>query len=113
MGITLGESTKLLDNIMTNYSQWHIERAPTGKKVNPVEEIAMFSDKMDALMNMFTSKNAHVNPNGVPLYTLIEQNNDAIDVNFVARNNFGRRKILGNKSILTFIPIINTISWQG
>ena len=32
MQITLGEATKLLDNIMENYSQWHIERAPTSKK---------------------------------------------------------------------------------
>ena len=50
MEITLGEATKLLDNIMTNYSQWHTERAPTGKKVNSVEEITTLSDKMDALM---------------------------------------------------------------
>ena len=27
MEITLGESTKLLDNIMVNYSQWHTERS--------------------------------------------------------------------------------------
>ena len=27
MEITLGEVTKLLDNIMANYSQWHIERS--------------------------------------------------------------------------------------
>ena len=32
MEITLGDGTKLLDNIMSNYSQWHTERAPTGKK---------------------------------------------------------------------------------
>ncbi|MYY89619.1 retrotransposon gag domain-containing protein, partial [Lactobacillus salivarius] len=27
MEITLGDATKLLDNIMTNYSQWHTERS--------------------------------------------------------------------------------------
>ena len=32
MEITLGEATKLLDNIMVNYSQWHTERS-TNKKV--------------------------------------------------------------------------------
>ena len=32
MEITLGEATKLLDNIMANYSQWHTKRAPTSKK---------------------------------------------------------------------------------
>ena len=31
MEITLGEATKLLDNIMANYSQWHTERS-TSKK---------------------------------------------------------------------------------
>ena len=31
MKITLGEATKLLDNIMVNYSQWHTERS-TNKK---------------------------------------------------------------------------------
>ena len=29
---TLGEATKLLDNIMVNYSQWHAERSSTSKK---------------------------------------------------------------------------------
>ena len=29
--ITLGEATKLLDNIMVNYDQWHTERS-TNKK---------------------------------------------------------------------------------
>jgi hypothetical protein len=37
---------------------------------------------MDAIMKMVASKNAHVDPNDVPLSTLIGQNNDAIDVNF-------------------------------
>ena len=39
MKITLGEATKFLDNIMSNYSQWHTERAPTSKKVNFVEKL--------------------------------------------------------------------------
>jgi hypothetical protein len=34
MSITLGAATKLLDNMMINYSEWHPERAPQGKKVN-------------------------------------------------------------------------------
>ena len=33
MEITLVEATKLLDNIMANYSQWHTERAPLVKKL--------------------------------------------------------------------------------
>src|SRR4051794_25803626 len=38
MSLTLGASTKLLDNMMINYSEWHTERASPGKKVNSVEE---------------------------------------------------------------------------
>ena len=45
MEITLSESTKLLDNIMANYSKWHTERAPTSKKVNSVEEISSLNEK--------------------------------------------------------------------
>jgi hypothetical protein len=38
MSLTLGAAMKLLDNMMVNYSEWHTERAPQGKKVNYVEE---------------------------------------------------------------------------
>ena len=31
MEITLGDATKLLDNIMANYSQWHTERSSSKK----------------------------------------------------------------------------------
>ena len=50
MEITLGEATKLLDNIMANYSQWHTKRAPTSKKVNSVEEISSLREKVDVVM---------------------------------------------------------------
>ena len=72
MEITLGEATKLLDNIMANYSQWHTERAPTSKKVNSVEEISSLSEKVDALMKLVASKSAPIDFNEVPLSTLIE-----------------------------------------
>ena len=96
MEITLGEATKLLDNIMANYSQWHTERAPTSKKVNSVEEISTFSEKVDALMKLVASKNAPLDLNDVPLSTLIEQNSDSVDVNFVSRNNFNNNAYRGN-----------------
>ena len=80
MEITLGEATKLLDNIMANYSQWHTERAPTSKKVNSVEEISSLSEKVDALMKLVASKSAPIDFNDMPLSTLIDQNSDAIDV---------------------------------
>ena len=41
---------KLLDNMMVNYSEWHTERAPQGKKVNSVEETSSLSDKIDAII---------------------------------------------------------------
>src|SRR6266496_1221980 len=78
MEITLGEATKLLDNIMANYSQWHTERAPTSKRVNSVEEISTLSEKVDALMKLVANKNAHIHLNDVPLSPLIEQNSDPV-----------------------------------
>src|SRR5215216_7946321 len=96
MEITLGEATKLLDNIMANYSQWHTKRAPTSKKVNSVEEISSLSEKVDALMKLVASKSAPIDFNDMPLSTLIEQNSDAIDVNFISRNNFSKIAYRGN-----------------
>ena len=81
MEITLGETTKLLDNIMANYSQWHTERVPTSKTV---EEISSLSEKLDVLMKLVANKSAAIDFNDVPLSNLIEQNSDAIDVNFVS-----------------------------
>ena len=86
--ITLGEATKLLDNIMVNYSQWHTERS-TNKKVHAIEEINVLSGKMDELMKLFANKSVSSDPNDMPLSTLIENNNEYMGVNFVGRNNFG------------------------
>ncbi len=63
MEIMLGEATKLLDNTMTNYSQWHTERSPTRKKVHAIEEINSLSAKMDELMNLVASRSAPLDPN--------------------------------------------------
>ena len=62
MEITLGESTKLLDNSMINYSQWHTERS-TNKKVHAIEEINVLSGKMDELMKLFATKIVSSDPN--------------------------------------------------
>jgi hypothetical protein len=51
MSITLGAATKLLDDMMINYSEWHNERNPQGKKVNYVEETYSLSDKIDTILN--------------------------------------------------------------
>ena len=96
MEITLGEATKLLDNIMANYSQWHTERAPTSKKFNLIKEISSLSEKVDALIKLVANKSAPIDLNDMPLSTLIEQNSDAIDVNFISRNNFNNNAYRGN-----------------
>src|SRR3954469_10291518 len=58
MSITLGASTRILDNMMVNYSEWHFERSPHGKKVNSVEETSSLSDKIDVIMAMLVNGKA-------------------------------------------------------
>jgi hypothetical protein len=87
MSITLGAATKLLDNMMVNFSEWHIERAPQGKKVNSVQKTSFLSDKIDTIMLMLANDRAHVDPNNVPLASLVAQE-EHIDVNFIRNNNF-------------------------
>ena len=47
-------------------------------------------------MNMVANKSAPIDFNDVPLSTLIEKNSDAIDVNFISRNNFNNNAYRGN-----------------
>ena len=65
MEITLGDATKLLDNIMANYSQWHTKRS-SSKKVHAIEEINVLSGKMDELMKLFANKSFSSDPNDMP-----------------------------------------------
>ena len=51
---------------------------------------------MDELMKMFATKNTSLDPNDMPLSTLIENNNESMDVNFVGRNSFGNNAYRGN-----------------
>jgi hypothetical protein len=95
MFITLGAATKLLDNMMVNYSEWHTERAPQGKKVNSVEEISSLSDKIDTIMAMLVNDRAHVDPNNVPLASLVAQE-EHVDVNFIRNNNFSNSAYRNN-----------------
>ena len=44
---------------------------------------------MDELMKVFATRSVSSDPNDMPLSTLIEHNNESMDVNFVGRNNFG------------------------
>ena len=51
---------------------------------------------MDELMKLFATKIAPIDPNDMPLSTLIENNNESMDVNIVGRNNFGNNAYRGN-----------------
>ena len=57
--------------------------------MHALEEINVLSGKMDELMKLFANKGVSSDPNDIPLSTLIENNNESMDVNFVGRNNFG------------------------
>ena len=47
-------------------------------------------------MKLFASKSAPIYPNVMTFSTLIENNNDSMDVNFVGRNNFRNNAYRGN-----------------
>src|SRR3954462_8272216 len=93
MSTTLGVATKLLDEMMTNYSQWHTERAPRGRKVNSVEEISSLNEKVNLIMSLLT-KQPPIDPHDVPLNSLVAQ--EQVDVNFVSRNNFNNNAYKSN-----------------
>src|ERR1044072_6516843 len=93
MSNTLGAATKLLDEMMLNYSQWHTKRAPTGKKVSSVEEISYLNEKVDLIMSLLT-KQPSIDPQDVPLNSLVAQ--EQLDVNFVSRNNFNNNAYRSN-----------------
>ena len=61
-----------------------------------IEDINVSSGKMDELMKLFATKSAPIDPNDMPLSTLIENNNESMDVNFVGRNSFGNNAYRGN-----------------
>ncbi|KAK1680072.1 hypothetical protein QYE76_040920 [Lolium multiflorum] len=94
MSITLGAATKLLDDMMINYSEWHTERTPQGKKVNSVETSSL-GDKIDAIMSMLANDRSHIDPNNVPLASLVAQEEN-FDVNFIKNNNFNNNAYRNN-----------------
>jgi hypothetical protein len=107
MSITLGAATKLLDNMIVNYSEWHTERAPQGKKVNYVEKTSSLSDKIDTIMAMFSNDRAHVDPNIVPLASLVAQE-EHVDVNFIKNNNFNNSAYRNNFASNNYRPYPST-----
>jgi hypothetical protein len=103
MSITLGAAMKLLDNMMVKYSEWHTERAPQGQKVNFVEETSSLSDKIDTIMAMLVNDIAHVDPNNVPLASLVAQEEN-VDVKFIRNNNFNNSAYRNNSASNNYRP---------
>ena len=64
--------------------------------MHAIEQINVLSGKMDELMNFFANKSVSSYPNDMPLSTLIDNNNESTDVNFVGRNNFGNNAYIGS-----------------
>ena len=95
MSITLGAATKLLDDMMVNYSEWHTKRTPQGKKVNFVEETSSLSEKIHIIMSMLASGKSHIDPNNVPLASLVAQE-EHVDINFIKSNNFNNNAYRNN-----------------
>src|SRR3954465_15378132 len=94
MGLTLRAATRLLDNMMVNYSEWHVRRSPHGKKVNSVEETSSLSEKIDVIMAMLVNGKAPLDPNSFPLASLVAQ--EQVDVNFIRNNNFNNNAYRNN-----------------
>jgi hypothetical protein len=103
MSITLGTATKLLDNMMVNYSEWHTKRAPQGKKLNSIEETSSLSNKIDTIMAMIANYRAHIDPNNVPLASLVAQE-EHVDVNFIRNNNFNNSAYRNNVGSNNYRP---------
>ena len=66
---------------------------------------------MDELMKLFANKSVSSDPNDMHLSTLIENNNESMDVNFVGRNNFGNNAyretlILGRFLVIPLIIMV-------
>jgi hypothetical protein len=93
--------------MMVNYSKWHTERAPQGKKVNSVEETSSLSDKIDAIMLMFSNDRTHVDPNNAPLASLVAQE-EHVDVNFIRNNNFNNNAYRNNFASNNYRPYPST-----
>ncbi|KAK1556119.1 hypothetical protein QYE76_017702 [Lolium multiflorum] len=112
MSITLGAATKLLDDMMINYSEWHTERTPQGKKVNSVEETSSLGDKIDAIMSMLANGRSHIDPNNVPLASLVAQEEN-VDVNFIKNNNFNNNAYRNNYGNNNFRPYPSNSNGYG
>ena len=60
------------------------------------------SDKVDAIMNMISNGHGIVDPNNVPLASLVAHDDNNVDVNFIKNNNFDN-KLIGTTLVTTTI----------
>jgi hypothetical protein len=85
----------------------HTKRAPQDKKVNSIEETSSLSDNIDTIMAMFASDRAHIDPNNVPLASLVSQE-EHVDVNFIRNNNFNNNDYRNNFASNNYRPYPST-----
>src|SRR3954462_8800444 len=71
------------------------KRSPIGRKVNSIEEISFLNEKVDMIMYLLT-KQAPIDPHDVPLNSLVAQEREQVDVNFISRNNFNNSAYRSN-----------------
>jgi hypothetical protein len=88
---------------MIKYSEWHTERAPQGKKVNTVEQTSSLSDKIYTIMSMLVNGKTCIDPNNVPLASLVAQE-EHVDVNFIKNNNFDNNAYRNNFGSNNYMP---------
>ena len=64
------------------------------------------SDKIDTILSMLVNGKSHVDPNNVPLASLVAQEEN-VDVNFIKNNNFNNnayRNNFGSKNYKPYPP---------
>ena len=85
MSKTVFEAKAILENMQSNYAQWHTERAPTSstRKVNSVEEVDSLTAKDDHILALMCKSNVE----NVPIQDLVGNNAESVDVNYI--RNFG------------------------
>jgi hypothetical protein len=96
---TVNEAKAILENMLQNFSQWHSERAPSSsRKINSVEEVDSLTAKVDDIYSYIYKQNV----DNVPLYYLVENNAENIDINYI--RNFGNNGYNNQYAKPTYVP---------
>src|SRR4051794_38030548 len=74
---------------------WDHKQNKHGASKNSVVETSSLTDKIDTIMSMLINGNAHVDPNNVPLASLVAQEEHVV-VNFIRSNNFSNNAFRNN-----------------